>query len=154
MTPNLTYKLNEISNIDDPLILSIKIFNPSKEKTLKYHNKEDWLNKIKDKGILISVYDDDKCIAFAICYKTNSDTLHIWNVGVLDEYRGLGIWRETYNRIIDYAIKQGFKKITLNTYKDKFPNMYAFVKKESFDLIKEEFNKDGEMKSCFVKRVR
>lgn len=147
------YRLNDIPTLDDVLLVSREVFTPSKEEILKYHDKEDWLSKIQNEGLLISVYEDNKCIAFAICYKVDNKELHIWNVGVLEEYRGEGIWRESYKKIINYALDKGFKKITLNTYKDKFPNMYAFVNKKGFRLLREETTLGGYSKSFFIKEI-
>jgi ribosomal protein S18 acetylase RimI-like enzyme len=153
MPNNLNFKTNDISTLDDVLKLSHKIFLPSKEDIKKYHNKQDWLYKINNNGLLISVYDDNNCIAFAICYKKDNKKLHIWNVGVLTKYRGQGVWRDMYNIIIEYAKSNGYKEITLNTYKEKFPNMYSFVKKEGFTLLKEETKDDGYIRSSFGKLI-
>ena len=153
MITNLDYRLNVVSTLDDALLVSHKVFSPSEKEVLKYHDKNDWLNKIRNKGLLISVYDDIKCVAFAICYKKEKDQLHIWSVGVLDTYRGRGIWKQIYKNIIQYAQEKGFQKLSLNTYKDEFPNMYTFVKKEGFKLLSEEKNPDGSIKSRFVKNI-
>ena len=153
MENSFDYKLNDLSNIDEIISISKDVFHPSEESILKYHNKEDWLNKIKNKGLLISVYDNDVCIAYALCNKIDDDILRIWNVGVLDEYRGLGIWNQIYNMIVNYAVQEGYKKLNLNTFKVKFPNMYKFVKKEGFNLMKEETKDDGYTKSYFIKDI-
>lgn len=152
MLEKFDYRLNDISTIEDVLLVSNKVFLPSDKEVFKYHDKHDWLSKIQNGGLLISVYEDTKCVGFAICYKVDKEELHIWNVGLLDEYRGKGIWKETYKIIVEYSLEKNFKKLTLNTYKDKFPNMYTFVNKEGFRLLKEEETPSGCIKSFFVKK--
>jgi GNAT superfamily N-acetyltransferase len=53
-----------------------------------------------------------------------------------------------YEEIIKYAKQKGFKKLTLNTYKNKFPSMYTFCLKNGF----EEYRTEKE-KSFFIKSV-
>lgn len=147
------YETNKINQLENILELSKDVFSPSKEDALKYHDKADWLNKINKNGLLISVKDKNKYIAFAICYQKEERILHIWNVGVQGEYRRMGIWKEIYQRILDYAIEKGYKYLTLNTYENKFPNMYKFAKREEFILTKKEITTNGDIKSCFIKEL-
>lgn len=124
-------EINNISIIDLILETAKDIFNPSKEELEKYHKREIWLKKVKDGGLMVSASTDNRIVAFAICEKRN-DSLHIWNVGVLSDYRRLGLWKHIHTLIVTHAIENGYKNITLNTYKDKFPNMYNFVKENDY----------------------
>jgi ribosomal protein S18 acetylase RimI-like enzyme len=140
-------RLNHLEDLDEVIRISIIIFNPNSVKLEKYHNKEDWRQKILNNGLLIAALDNDKIIGFSICYPREGG-LHIWNVGVLEEYRKLGVWKLMHNGILEFAKIKKFKKLTLNTYKNNFPGMYAFVTKNGYKEYKSE--KD---KYFFVKRI-
>lgn len=148
---NLKFNLNKIEELDEALAVSIKIFNPSKKIICKYHDKNDWLNKINNGGLFISALNNGKVIGFAICYPEENN-FHIWNVGVLKEYRRFGVWKEMFNRILSFAAQKNFRHLTLNTYKTKYPNMYSFCLKNGFEEYKKEYKIEGE-KSFFVKRI-
>ncbi len=139
--------LNKVEDIDEVLALSYKIFTPSPEENKKYHNKDDWIDKINNHGLLVTAWDGDKIIGFSICYSKH-ETFHIWNVGVLEEYRRHGIWKMMYEEIKKFATKENFETLTLNTYKSRFPGMYNFVLKNGFT----EYKTEGE-KSFFMKRL-
>ncbi len=130
---------NNIEQIDKILEAATKVFNPSQEELEKYHKKEVWLKKVSDGGLLVSITLDNMIVAFAICEKRNNK-LHIWNVGVLSDYRKLGLWKQMHDLIIKHAKQEGFEKITLNTYKEKFPNMYTFVSEHGYKEISKEFD--------------
>lgn len=144
---NISIETNIVNDLDEVLNVSTVVFNPSHEEIKKYHNKEDWLNKIRDGGLLITAKYNNVIIGFAICYPRDH-RLHIWNVGVLKEHRRSGVWTRMYAGIIKYAKQKHFNEISLNTYKDKFPKMYEFCINHGFTEI--GFN---EGKSSFVKKV-
>lgn len=72
--------------------------------------------------------------------------------GVLEKYRGLGLWNEMYKKIEEYAENKNFHKLTLNTYKDKFSVMYKFATTHGFNCYKTEV-KDNLGKSFFEKKL-
>jgi hypothetical protein len=57
-----------------------------------------------------------------------------------------------YEQIERFAEGKHFKKLTLNTYQEKFPVMYAFAMKHGFDRYKTEVQ-DGIEKSYFEKEL-
>lgn len=149
---NIILKINNIEDIDEILLVSEKVFRPNKEEKEKHHNKIKWLEKIEN-GLLVSVFLNNKIIGFTLCYK-KEDYLHISIVGVLEEYRRMGIWRKIYNEILKYVVDNNFSKITLNTYKEKFPGMYNFCKKEGFiEYATEVDSLSGNIKSKFSKKL-
>jgi GNAT superfamily N-acetyltransferase len=144
---NIKLNINKLEELDKVLEVSKEIFKPGQEEERKYHNKEDWLRKIENDGLLIVAKDKNLVTGFSICYPKD-DKFHIWNVGVLGNYRRFGVWKQIYESIIKFARKKSFKHLTLNTYKNKFPNMYKFCLKNGF----EEYKTEGE-KSFFVKEI-
>ena len=144
----ITIKKNNINDLDRILLLSKKVFNPTPEEIIKYHNKEDWVSKIENRGLLLSASIDNDLIGFAICYKKDQDILHIWNVGVNSDFRKKGIWKRLYTEITNWAKINKYKGVSLNTYQQKFPHMYSFVKSNNFTLVHEEIV-DNQVKSYF-----
>ena len=135
---DMEYKINDLSESDSVIEISKSIFSPSWPEAEKYHKKEDWIGMINQGGLLVAVYVEGKLAGFAMCYVTDKDTLHIWLGGVLDKYRGLGLWGGMYNKIEEYAKIRKYKRLTLNTYKSKYPIMYAFATKHGFSCYKTE----------------
>ena len=128
---DLLMSLNKVEELDEAIDISNQIFVPSPAEALKYYNKQDWLKKIEDGGLLVTVKKDGHLAGYVICYREDQ-IFHIWNVGVLEDFRGLGIWKKMYGSILDYAIKSGCDQLTLNTYKSKFSSMYSFCQKHGF----------------------
>lgn len=143
---NIKLEINNLEELDNVLRVSREVFKPTPEKEEKYHNKEDWLNKIKNNGLLITAKDKGSVVGFSICYPKDNK-LHIWNVGVVENYRRFGVWKQMYKAILNSAKQNGFKKLTLNTYKNKFPNMYAYCLKNGFEEYKTEKGKSFFIKS-------
>ena len=139
--------INKYEELDKALDISNQVFKPSAEELLKYHNKNDWSNKIDNGGLLITAWDNKKIVGFSICYPKEGN-FHIWNVGVLENYRGFGVWKKMYEAIQKFALEKKFKQLTLNTYKNKFPNMYSFCLERGFREYKAEVGK-----SYFIKDV-
>lgn len=130
--------IDEIDELDEVLEVAQKIFQPNEEEKKRYHLRSLWLERINN-GLLISAVINEKIVGFAVCYKKD-DALHIWNVGVLEEYRKSGVWRKMYEKIVKYSIEKGYSRLTLNTYKNKFPGMYSFASKEGFVVYKTGFD--------------
>ena len=60
--------INRPEELDKALEISNKVFKPSTEELQKYHNKDDWSNKINNGGLLITAWDNKKIVGFSICY--------------------------------------------------------------------------------------
>ncbi len=149
---DVVLSLNRIEELDEVLDVAEKVFRPSREEKERYHLKSKWIERVNN-GLLISAKIKKRIVGFAICYRKESD-LHIWNVGVLEEFRKKGIWRKMYKEIVAFAIKNGFKSLSLNTYKKQFPGMYDFATKEGFTEYKTELDDlSGDIKSMFGKEL-
>jgi len=136
---NIRIEQNNIRDIDQIMDIAKEIYKPDKREIEKYHNKEEWIERIKN-GLLISAIVDEDVVGFVICYP-KADAFHIWNAGVLEGYRQLGLWRKLYNDVVEFAKNKQYKRITINTYKKTFPNMYEFLVKEHFNEAKVENGK-------------
>ena len=148
----ITIVTNKIDDLVEVLEVSITIFQPNEERKKLYHSESDWMEKIKN-GLLVTAYDGTKVIGFAVSY-IKSDDLHIWNVGVLPEYRKRGVWEKMYEITIQVATEKKFTTVSLNTYKDKFPGMYNFCLTHGFAEYKTEFDEmSGSTKSMFLRKI-
>ncbi len=150
---NIEYKINDLSVLDEAITISLEVFHPSSKEIDEYHNKEDWKRKIKRNGLFIVVYVENKPAGFVLCYVKEKNTMHIWVGGVLEKYRGMGLWSGMYKKIEKYTIDKDFQRLTLNTYKDKFPVMFEFANMHGFLCYKTEIKDDYE-KSYFEKNLR
>ena len=144
---DITLHINQTEELDKALVVSKQVFKPSMEELQKNHDRNDWLDKINNGGLLVTAWNDKNMVGFSICYPKEW-AFHIWNVGVLKEYRKLGIWKMMYEEIEKFSKKKKFDQLTLNTYKAKFPGMYNFVSDKGFTKYKTE----GE-KSFFTKEL-
>ena len=149
---NVEYKSNELSDLDYVIEISKKVFTPTAKEILKSHTKEDWLKRMGNDGLLLTLYVENNLAGFAFCYIKEEGTMHIWQVGVLEQYRGHKLWSEMYKKIETYAGAKGFSRITLNTKRSKFPVMYKFAEEHGFNCYKTEM-KDGIEKSFFEKNI-
>ena len=144
---NIKLDINKLEDLDDTIEVSKKIFNPTPEEEKIYHNKKDWLKKIKNNGLLITARANNELVGFSICY-SKGNKLHIWIVGVLEKNRRFGIWKQMHQSISNYAQKNDLKHLTLNTYESRFPGMYNFCLKNGFKEYKVEKGK-----SFFIKNI-
>ncbi len=150
---NTNIEINNLALIDNVLEAAKTVFNPSEEELEKCHRKEMWVNKVESGGLLVTVSVNDRVIGFAICEKKGGN-LRIWSVGVLLKYRKLDLWKKMHHEIELFAKSGHFKKLSLNTYKDKFPNMYSFVSKYGYKKVKTEFDEmQNTTKSYFEKTI-
>lgn len=143
----ITYQHNAIGDLESVFKIATEIFDPTPEEIRKYQSKQGWIEKIQSGGLLITAYEENTPVGFAICRNHDNERLHIWNVGVVPQFRKKGVWKEMYRRIVEHAESGGYKRITLNTYKDLFPSMYSFVQKEGFSCYEIEMeNIRGKMR--------
>jgi len=149
---NIEININKIDKIDEVMMVAETVFQPNDEEKAKYHRKEDWLEKIKN-GLLVTVSIDKKIVGFAVCYRKDK-TLHVWNVGVLPDYRENGVWQKMYEMVVFQARESEYEAISLNTYKEKFPGMYNFCQTHGFFESKTEKDElPGAIKSMFVRKL-
>ena len=152
MTKDLVVEVGSINDLGEAMEVAEEVFNPTLEEKQRYHQFTTWQERM-EKGLLIVGRCGEKIVGFAISYPKETD-FHVWNVGVLSDYRKMGLWQMMYKKTEEYAISKGYKTISLNTYKDDFPSMYNFCKNNGFvEVLTEKDEKSGKMKSCFEKEI-
>lgn len=144
---NIKLEINNLDYLDEALEVSKIIFKPTPGEIEIYHNKLDWLKKLEYKSLLIVARIDDSIAGFAVCYPRDNK-FHIWNVGVLENYRKSGVWKKMYESIIIFAKQKNYNQLTINTYRDRFPNMYKFCLENGFREFETEKGK-----SFFIKSI-
>ena len=123
----ITYFNNNIDDIEESVQCSIEIFKPDANDLLRYHNKNNWISKIQEGGLLIVAKDSSSVVGFSLSYKKSDTHFHIWLVGVQDAYRKQGIWSTMYEMICIFAQEHQYKKLTINTFEKKYSSMYTFL---------------------------
>lgn len=152
---NFEIRENYLAGLEEAVELSIDILNthpPTKEVLKKFHTKQAWMEKLNNGGLLLTAYEEDKLIGFVICALKQDKIFNIWLVGVLEDYRSRGIWKNLYQKVEEYAKNNGHMRLTLGTYKDKYPSMYSFATRHGFVCYKTEMQ-DGFEKSYFEKQL-
>jgi N-acetylglutamate synthase-like GNAT family acetyltransferase len=135
-------EIGGVENLDTALMVSKLVFEPTKEEEEKYHNLEDWKNKIENGGVLVVGKVDGKIAGFIIAYKTADEVMHVWNAGVLAECRKLGIFSNMFEELAVKCRQDGIKKMTLNTIEKKFPEMYKYAINKGFVEYEKEWVED------------
>ncbi|KKT49967.1 MAG: GCN5-related N-acetyltransferase, partial [Candidatus Collierbacteria bacterium GW2011_GWB1_44_197] len=108
-------EIGGVENLDDALRVARLVYNPNEEEIKKYHNKENWRSKIEKDGILVVGKVDGEIVGFLLAYKTTDEVMHVWNAGVLSEFRRLGIFSNMFEELAVKCRQDGIKKITLHT---------------------------------------
>lgn len=138
-------QIGGLEYLDDALFVSKVIFEPTLIEEEKYHNKEDWKKKIENGGVLVIGKVDGKVVGFIVAYKTADEVMHVWNAGVLSEYRKLGIFSNMFEELAVKSRQDGIKKMTLNTIEQKFPEMYKYVINKGFVEYEREWVEDSKV---------
>ena len=135
-------EIGGVENLDDALRVSKIVFEPTPTEEEKYHKKEDWQKKINEDGLLVIGRVDGRIVGFIVAYKTSDEVMHVWNAGVLSEYRKLGIFSNMFEELSVKCKQEGVKKLTLHTIEKKFPEMYKFVINRGFVEFEKEWIED------------
>ncbi len=135
-------EIGGVENLEDALRVSRIVFEPTPAEEEKYHKKEDWERKIREGGLLVIGKVDGKVAGFIVAYKTADEVMHIWNAGVLSEYRKLGIFSNMFEELSVKCKQDGIKKLTLHTIEKKFPEMYRLVINKGFVEFEKEWIED------------
>ena len=77
----------------------------------------DFIKKITEKAVLITQKSDNKLVGLTVLYCNNvkERKSYISLVGVLKEYRGLGMAKNMLNKAITYARKQNFTVLGIHS---------------------------------------
>ncbi len=136
-------EIGGVENLDAALAVSRVVFGPSSEEIEKFHNKEDWKEKIETGGLLVIAKVDGEVGGYIVAYKTTDEVMHMWGAGVLPEFDDLGIFSNMFEELAVKCKQDGIKKITLHTIEEKFPAMYKFVIERGFVEYEKEWVEDG-----------
>lgn len=135
-------EMGGVENLDDALRVARLVYNPNEEEIKKYHNKENWRSKIENDGLLVVGKADGQIVGFVLAYKTADEVMHVWNAGVLPEFRRLGIFSNMFEELAVKCRQLGIKKITLHTIEESFPEMYKYVINKGFVEYEREWVDD------------
>lgn len=138
--------------------LSLSIFNPKEGKDDRYHNINNWKEYFKQKGILLGAFLNNKLVGYLFCYEKepNKNTLHCWMAGVSEKHRRQGILKKLMIKLTEVLRERGYEVLTINTWPEKFPAMYAYLTKYGYEKYKEEEKEwEGQktLKSFFRKKI-
>lgn len=92
----------------------------------------------KTKGhhpLIIEMYEDDQLIAYALCFEKLKNYYHIWDIGVDQKYRKKGIGSNIYNFIENYAKKNKYRGVTINTF-NRFANNIKLLLGRGYEIYK------------------
>ena len=108
-------------------------------KGLEIQNNQDYIN---DGGNLWIALDEDENVIGTIALKKhNNEEAEIKMLYVRKDYRGKGLSKELYNKLIEKSKEMNFNRIFLGTY-DRLERAIYFYKKVGFKQIEELYNKD------------
>ena len=119
----------EIFVIDNPSIkdleevievLNVVFSKFSGNRTYLAKEAQDKISHLPNPKLFI-IKDKDIIIAFTICYERYPNYYHIWQLGVLEEYRGSGYGKALYEKVEKTAQDLEYKGVTMNTF-NKFAN--------------------------------
>lgn len=136
-------EVGSVRNLSEALRLSDEIYQPSPEEAEKYHNKEDWKEKIETGGVLVIGKAEEKMAGFIVAYKTSDDVMHIWNAGVLPEYEDLGIFSNMFEELAVECRRLGIKKVTLHAIEKRHPEIYKYAINKGFNEYEKEWVEDS-----------
>ncbi|MFB6182044.1 MAG: GNAT family N-acetyltransferase [Candidatus Magasanikbacteria bacterium] len=142
-----------------PIIeLSRVIFSEYSSEEDKYHEVEKWKNNLEKDGLILAAFKKGDPIGYIFAYNKNPDdnAIHIWLSGVKKKYRKKGVFTELYSEFLDEIKNQNYQGITINTYKEKFPEMFEFLTSKGFSIYKtkDECSEDKKIeKSYFRKEI-
>jgi len=126
-------KIKQLHKTDFPVVinLSLSIFKPKARKDDRYHNIKNWEDHFKQKGVLLGAFLNNELVGYLFCYERepNLNSLHCWMAGVSEEYRRQGILKKLMLKLTKLLKEKGFKALTINTWPEKFPAMYAYLTK-------------------------
>lgn len=127
-------------NIPQVMQLSAQIFTPIVKQLGNDEKPELWHEQLRLNGLLLGAYVDDQLAGYTFFFEKEKDngSSHCWMTGVLEKYRGQGILSKLMDEGQRQLQEKGYKQISVNTFEEKFPNMYAYLQNHGFTLYKEE----------------
>ena len=112
---------------------------------LSFQNFAHELNHIdrqycKPRGSLLIAYDETQAIGCAGIREIDNDIAELKRMFVLKEYQGHGIGQKLLERVIEIAIKLGYKKIRLDTLPNMKQAQHLYRSFGFYDILPYRFN--------------
>lgn len=120
------YKKSDESRVKK-LIFSVLTHIYGKTK-LEWENFEDYL-------VIYVAEQEGKIIGVVAIKKINDKIIKLKRMYVRIKSQNKGIGKKLIGRVIEFSIKQGFKKMILTTYPE-MENAVKFYKKQGFKIVK------------------
>ncbi|CAK9090375.1 Dehydrogenase/reductase SDR family member on chromosome X (DHRSXY) (Short chain dehydrogenase/reductase family 46C member 1) (Short chain dehydrogenase/reductase family 7C member 6) [Durusdinium trenchii] len=100
------------------------------------HPEDEWRVRLAGgAGFHLVIRQEGKILSFLTAYQSRrherttpcvekSDCLHIWMAGTRSDCKKRGFMSAIFQKALDIADARGLRYVTLNTYPEKFPEMY------------------------------
>ena len=93
-------------------------------------------------GNLWLAIDNNEIVGTIAVYKYNDEYMELKKLYVKEEYRGKGLSKELYNKVIEFCLKEKYKKVFLGTY-EKMSSAINFYLKNGFKELEYAKKNDG-----------
>ena len=122
------------------LVISVFVEEYGFEQFRKGLEEQDNQNYIKSGGNLWIALDENDNVVGTIALKKHNDTdAELKQLYVREDYRGTGLSKELYNKVMETTKSNDFNRIFLGTY-DKLETAIHFYLKRGFTQIEELYN--------------
>ena len=106
---------------------------------LEIQNNQDYINN--GGNLWIALDEDENVIGTIALKKHNDEEAEIKMLYVRKDYRGKGLSKELYNKLIKKSKEMNFNRIFLGTY-DKLDRAINFYQRRGFTPIDELYNEE------------
>lgn len=136
------YKEEYNKRIND-FVISIYIDEYGFEEHREIIEKDDNGVYVRKGGNMwIALNNNKEIIGTIAMYKHDKETAELKRLYVREDYRGKGVSKELYKKVIKYCKENEFKKIFLGTY-NKLERAIQFYLKNGFKEIEEKREENG-----------
>ncbi len=131
------YEIREYKKDDKEQVIKLWV-----DVAVEEYGYKDWEEEIKilDENeyekILVAL-SEGKIIGSMAYKKAEKDIAELKRVYLYKEFRGMGIAKQLYNKVMDIIKQEGYKKIMVETW-EKLPSGINFYIKNDFKLITKE----------------
>ena len=112
-----------IDNDRESYMNVLLIADPNEEVVMKY----------LDEGVLIGMFEEDKCIGISHYKVIDPSTAEIMNIGIVLDHQGRGWGKVLLDYTVDYAQDNGIGTLVLGTGNSSIGNI-AFYQKSGFEM--------------------
>lgn len=152
-------EIKELNKKDIPKVieLSLTIFKPKDGRNNSYHDPQEWRDYLDNNGMLLGAFVNKELVGYLLARREDNRQFHLWMSGIKMQFRRRGLMTKLLKGLESCLAKQGHPRLTVNTYEEKFPAMFALLKKEGYKVWKtKRVDWDGKkvLKSFFVKKLK